>query len=355
MLYPTFGKMPLSERTMLFDYLSVQGDAPIPVEFIHRPDQWQWLCNHFKAEDFQAAVQSARTVEVEKMTADLPPIDEASNGTSPASAPALRERAERERERVDFERKFQAQIEYVIRAAGIQPPIPPSDGSSPYEKRKSNCVNCMWKLVQTRGLSNPPGAIYDLEKLNEIKNSQDEGSKDSLETNALTQYLGKDKRSRTRGVSSTVPRTKLKATIPIRNELQKGQKASTNTHESGGSHNHVVYSEKSFATHSPSTPSSGAPMYYKLMSAIDGRKVIAIAITEKTTDGAIVHNRTILPHEAKFNVIKVYSGMQNEPLWQGTQCGANTITETEVGYVVWPKHLTEEVGGRFNINDSKIA
>ncbi|KAM7486953.1 hypothetical protein LguiA_002962 [Lonicera macranthoides] len=43
------------------------------------------------------------------------------------------ERAERERERVDFERKLQAQIEYVIRAVGIQPPIPPSDGSSPLQ------------------------------------------------------------------------------------------------------------------------------------------------------------------------------------------------------------------------------
>ncbi|KAM7466928.1 hypothetical protein LguiB_014490 [Lonicera macranthoides] len=290
MLFPTFGKMPLSKRTMLFDYLSesydidhvdkalvtwiqkkvadrfkdwkykihknwqAQGDSPIPVEFIHRPDQWEWLCNHFKAENFQitqirasenkkahsgvaqafvlqahdlkqkgdqaphlttyvevykkydpdlaAAVQSARTVEVEKMMADLPPIDEALDCTSPASAPALilsyetqvsvleravgpsrgtrvrglesgsaklprkrgpssqidsgtsielvaevaqlranqaaineqlqKERAEREMEKVDFERKLQAQIEYVIRAAGIQPPIPPSDGSSPY-------------------------------------------------------------------------------------------------------------------------------------------------------------------------------------------------------------------------------
>ncbi|KAM7464947.1 hypothetical protein LguiB_012509 [Lonicera macranthoides] len=156
MLYPTFGEMPLSKRTMLFDYLSesydidpadkAQGDAPIPVEFIHRPDQWQWLYNHFKAEDFQelgtqmtqirasenkkshsggaqafvlrahdlkqkgdqaphlttyvevykkydpdhaATVQSARTADVEKMMADLPPIDEASDGTSPANALGL--------------------------------------------------------------------------------------------------------------------------------------------------------------------------------------------------------------------------------------------------------------------------
>ena len=37
----------------------------------------------------QAAVQSARTAEVERLMADLPPIDEASDGTSPDSAPAL--------------------------------------------------------------------------------------------------------------------------------------------------------------------------------------------------------------------------------------------------------------------------
>ncbi|KAM7507379.1 hypothetical protein LguiA_017832 [Lonicera macranthoides] len=147
-----------------------QGDAPIPVDFIHCPNQWQWLCNHFKAEDFQElgmqmtqiwasenkkahTVQSARTAELEKMMAGLPPIDEASDGTSPASALALvlsyktqvsvleravgpsrrtrlranqvaineqlqreraereTERAEREREKVDFERKLQAQID----------------------------------------------------------------------------------------------------------------------------------------------------------------------------------------------------------------------------------------------------
>lgn len=135
-----------------------------------------------------------------------------------------------------------------------------------------------------------------------------------------------------------------------------GQKASTNTHESGGSQNHVVCSDKSFATHSPSMPSSGTPMYYKLISTVDGRKAIAIAIIDKTTDGAIVHNRTMLPYEAKFNVIKVYSGMQNEPLWQGTQGGANTIVKIEGGYVVWLKHLTEVVGGEvWYIYDSRIT
>ena len=106
----------------------------------------------------------------------------------------------------------------------------------------------------------------------------------------------------------------------------------------------IYEEEKSFGTHSPSTPSSGSPKYYQLMSSIDGRKAIAIAIIEKTTNGTIVHNRTMLPYEAKFNVIKVYAGMHHEPLWQGTQGGADTIAETEGGYVVWPKHLAEEVG-----------
>ncbi|KAM7465175.1 hypothetical protein LguiB_012737 [Lonicera macranthoides] len=64
-----------------------QGDAPISVEFIHCPYQWEWLCNHFKAEDFNA-VQSAKTAEVEKMMAYLPLIDEASDGTMLTSAPS---------------------------------------------------------------------------------------------------------------------------------------------------------------------------------------------------------------------------------------------------------------------------
>ncbi|KAM7528840.1 hypothetical protein LguiB_032250 [Lonicera macranthoides] len=204
-----------------------QGDAPIPMEFIHRPDQWQWLCNYFKAEDFQElgtqmtqiqasenkkahTVQSARTAEVEKMMADLPPIDEALDGTSPASAPALvlsyetqvsvlkrvvgpsrgtrvrglgsgsaklqrkrgpssqtdsdtsmelvaevaqlranqaaineqlqREMAERERERVDFERKLQAQIEQYMILNGLLALLKPTIESvlAYYNREKYN-------------------------------------------------------------------------------------------------------------------------------------------------------------------------------------------------------------------------
>lgn len=44
-----------------------------------------------------------------------------------------------------------------------------------------------------------------------------------METDALTKRFGKDKKGRTRGVGSKVPFTRLKATIPIRNELQKVQ------------------------------------------------------------------------------------------------------------------------------------
>ncbi|KAM7489159.1 hypothetical protein LguiB_026643 [Lonicera macranthoides] len=189
--------------------------------------------------DHVAAVQSTRTAELEKMMADLPPIDEVSNGTSPASAPTLvlsyetqvsvleravgpsrgtrvrglrsgsaklprkrgpssqtdsdtsmelvaevaqlranqvaiheqlqreraereteraerererdreRERAEQERERVDFEHKLQAQIEYVIRAAGIQPSIPLSDGYSPLPRLIKMAVEVTFSTSQS--------------------------------------------------------------------------------------------------------------------------------------------------------------------------------------------------------------
>ena len=59
------------------------------------------------------------------------------------------------------------------------------------------------------------------EQINAIRSTQDKACKGSIETDALTQHFGKDKRGRTRGVGSTVSRTKLKATLPIRNELEK--------------------------------------------------------------------------------------------------------------------------------------
>ncbi|KAM7526362.1 hypothetical protein LguiA_016264 [Lonicera macranthoides] len=233
-LYPIFGKMPLSKRTMLFDYLSVSTrhvdieegcgslqrlevqnpqelasarrsshssgvhSSPGPVVVVMQPPQGRGFSGSCSVrEDCRGGENDGRSAS----------DHEASNSTSPASAPALvlsyetqvfvleramgpsrgtrvrglgsgsaklprkrgpssqtdsdtfmelvaevaqlranqvaineqlqreraereTERAERERERVNFERNLKAQIKYVIRAAGIQPPIPPSDGSS---------------------------------------------------------------------------------------------------------------------------------------------------------------------------------------------------------------------------------
>ncbi|KAM7474511.1 hypothetical protein LguiB_021754 [Lonicera macranthoides] len=126
----TSGKSHVTYDAAIFGPLKenrqTHGDAPIRVGFTHRLNQWEWLCNHFKAEAFQwgakafvlrahdlrqkgeqaphlttyveaykkydpdrAAVQSARTTEVEKIMADIPLIIEVSDGTSPACAPTL--------------------------------------------------------------------------------------------------------------------------------------------------------------------------------------------------------------------------------------------------------------------------
>ncbi|KAM7461632.1 hypothetical protein LguiA_029753 [Lonicera macranthoides] len=50
-----------------------------------------------------------------------------------------------------------------------------------------------------------PGALSDVEQINAIRSSQDETSKGSIDTDALTQHFGKEKRGRTRGVGSTDP------------------------------------------------------------------------------------------------------------------------------------------------------
>ncbi|KAM7486345.1 hypothetical protein LguiA_002354 [Lonicera macranthoides] len=90
MLHPTWHDLPVTERTRLLDFLSVNydidhrrreltgwidekaanrfrqwksschknwqelGDTPLPVELAHRPAEWQWLCNHFRDPEFQA-------------------------------------------------------------------------------------------------------------------------------------------------------------------------------------------------------------------------------------------------------------------------------------------------------------
>ncbi|KAM7507987.1 hypothetical protein LguiA_018440 [Lonicera macranthoides] len=127
-----------------------------------------------------------------------------------------------------------------------------------------------------------PGAISDVEQINAIRSSQDEASKGSIDTDALTQHFGKDNRGRTRGVGSSVSRTKLKATLPVRNELEKvkAEVRSTNdmmsyilkvvqgldpsfNRESGGSHSRpngeesgiqpTLHGSEKLATGSPST------------------------------------------------------------------------------------------------------
>ncbi|KAM7497020.1 hypothetical protein LguiA_021434 [Lonicera macranthoides] len=53
----------------------------------------------------------------------------------------------------------------------------------------------------------------------------------------------------------------------------------------------------------------------------------------------------MLPYEVKVSVIKVFSGMGDEPIWKGNQEGVDTLAESEGGFLVWPKYLMEEVLG----------
>ncbi|KAM7514883.1 hypothetical protein LguiA_004466 [Lonicera macranthoides] len=218
-----------------------------------------------------------------------------------------------------------------------------------------------------------PGAISDMEQINAIRSSQDEASKGSIDTDALTQHFGKDNRGRTRGVGSSVSRTKLKATLPVRNELEKvkAEVRSTNdmmsyilkvvqgldpsfNRESGGSHSRpngeaggiqpTLHGLEKSATGSPSTPTSGPSKCYKLLN-LDGSKPIAQVVMMKTAPGSLVHGRPMLSFEVKVNVIKVFPGMGDEPIWKGNQGGVDTLAESEGGFLVWPKYLMEEVLG----------
>jgi len=58
------------------------------------------------------------------------------------------------------------------------------------------------------------------QRVEDIRSSQGENTQTDLDSDALTQVFGKDKRGRTRGVGSKVSRTKLKHTYPIVSELQ---------------------------------------------------------------------------------------------------------------------------------------
>ncbi|KAM7465593.1 hypothetical protein LguiB_013155 [Lonicera macranthoides] len=78
---------------------------------------------------------------------------------------------------------------------------------------------------------------------------------------------------------------------------------------------------------------------------LDGSKPIAQVVMVKTAPGSLVHGHPMLPYEVKVNVIKVFPGMGNEPIWKGNQGGVDTLAESEGGYLVWPKYLMEEVLG----------
>ena len=54
----------------------------------------------------------------------------------------------------------------------------------------------------------------------ELRSSQESSNPTTLEDDALTRHYGKDKNGRTRGVGA-VSRTKLKAILPIRSEIEK--------------------------------------------------------------------------------------------------------------------------------------
>ena len=61
--------------------------------------------------------------------------------------------------------------------------------------------------------------------MTELRSNQDSSSPTTLDSDALTTFYGTDKRARTRGVGP-VCRTKLKAILPIRSEIEKAVKQS---------------------------------------------------------------------------------------------------------------------------------
>ncbi|KAM7493088.1 hypothetical protein LguiB_027697 [Lonicera macranthoides] len=128
----------------------------------------------------------------------------------------------------------------------------------------------------------------------------------------------------------------------------------SNNPESGGSHNRtyaesgiilsIQYCSEKSGTGNPTTPTFGPLKFYKLLN-LDGSKPIAKVTIVKTAPGSVVHGRPMMAFEVKVSVVKVFSGMGNEPLWKSNQEGADTLAETEGGCLVWPKYLMEEVVG----------
>ncbi|KAM7464991.1 hypothetical protein LguiB_012553 [Lonicera macranthoides] len=98
MLHPSWYDLPETERTRLLEFLSVncdidsrrkefivwidekaanrfrewksychtdwqkKRDEPIPIEFAHRPAEWEWLCNHFRDPEFQKRSEQMKQI-----------------------------------------------------------------------------------------------------------------------------------------------------------------------------------------------------------------------------------------------------------------------------------------------------
>jgi hypothetical protein len=221
-------------------------------------------------------------------------------------------------------------------------------------------------------------------KISEIQSSQDECTQNDLDSDALTQVKGKDKKGRTRGVGK-IPKTKLKANRPLVSELQevkndiKQYKVTMGNMESSFNEKISSFNEKMdtilssvnlllnqspqqfpfpFAAPSQSTiptqvpsslshPSQSAPApaytgYYHIRN-LENTKNIAMGKIEEVTPGTIVHCRPMVAPEVKLSVHSIYPGMQDEPVYLTEQGANTTIGEFFGSYVLWPIYLLEKI------------
>ncbi|KAM7497436.1 hypothetical protein LguiA_021850 [Lonicera macranthoides] len=116
------------------------GDTPLPVEFAHRLAEWQWLCNHFRDPEFQRRSQQMKAIQAS--TNKRPH----SGGARPFASRAEKytkkgEQAPHAKTYIDMYKKFdpegtsrvqQASDEAVASLMESMPPIEDtSDGTSP--------------------------------------------------------------------------------------------------------------------------------------------------------------------------------------------------------------------------------
>ncbi|KAM7487801.1 hypothetical protein LguiB_025285 [Lonicera macranthoides] len=233
-----------------------------------------------------------------------------------------------------------------------------------------------------------PSVATDAARIAEIKSHQDKYSQADLETDALTQVLGREKRGRTRGMGR-ISKTKLKAIRPFVSELEN-VKNEVNQQKSMVANVESTFSEKmdtiinllqnrtpqplpfsfagpsrsiptqvpsSFATPPPNalaqvpssfttanqSSSSAADTGYHHIRDLKNVKHIAMGKIEEMGSGKTVHNRALVAHEAKVRVICVYPGNENEPVYLGQQGSADNLGKCAGSYVVWPIYLLEKI------------